>query len=117
MFMRFQSCLLLKLSICGSLDLRGFHRVAFGPSPQQNHIGGRGDYLVNNFLKGMAYYPLLGINRSICISLTYPENFKKIYHAEKKLCHLYTKMWASVKIFLVSPTFHRGAKYEIISFN
>ena len=50
MFIRFQSCLLLGLSICGSLDLMGFHQVAFGPSPQQNHIGGRGDKLVNNVL-------------------------------------------------------------------
>ena len=29
--------------MCGSLDLMGFHGVAFGPSPYQNHLGVRGD--------------------------------------------------------------------------
>ena len=43
MFIIFQGCMLLRLSICGTLDLMGFHRIAFGPSPQQNHLVGRGD--------------------------------------------------------------------------
>ena len=43
MFISFQSCLLLRLSIWVNLDPMGFHQAAFGPPPQQNHVGGRGD--------------------------------------------------------------------------
>ena len=89
----------MTLSICGSLVLMGFHRVAFDPSPQQNHLGGRGDLLVHNFLKMYACYRSLDSDRYICTFLTYPENLKKIYNLEKSYGNLFTKMWPSVKIF------------------
>ena len=44
-----QSCFWLKKSTNGSVDSMDFHWVAIGPSPRQNHLGGRGEKLINNF--------------------------------------------------------------------
>ena len=49
--------------------------------------------MVNNFLKSMACYHCFDINICICISLTYPENFQKVYNMQKSYDHLYTKLW------------------------
>ena len=63
----------------------GFHRLAFGPSPQQIILGAWVTNWSITFKKKQACYPFLGSDRCICTSLTYPENFKKIYDVEKKL--------------------------------
>ena len=93
-----------------------FHQLAFGPSPQQNNLGGRGDLLVNNFWKSMACHTFLGINRCICVLLTYPKNFKKIYHLEKKLwSFVYQNVGFVENILSVTDTSQRyqGVNYQL----
>ena len=64
----------------------------------------------------MECYPLLGINICICISLTYPENFKKIYRVENKLwSFIYQNVGFGENILSVADISqrHQSGKFQL----